>query len=67
MTRTIFVARASFVCDLDGESVHVPRGATVRDGHPLLEGREDLFGPLTVDFEHHETRKPAAAKHAKAD
>lgn len=48
----IFVARESFVCDLDGVPVTVSGGTTrVREGHPLLKGREHLFEPLTVHYE----------------
>lgn len=48
----IFVARESFSTDLDGVPVTVQKGATrVRAGHPLLQGREDLFEPITVHYD----------------
>lgn len=48
----ILVARQSFTAELDGVPVSVVRGVThVREGHPLLEGREELFEPVTVHFE----------------
>lgn len=42
----------------DGVPIVVNRGAIVRIGHPLINGREALFAPLTVDFEHGEPAKP---------
>lgn len=48
----IFVARESFSAELDGAPVAVVKGQTrVREGHPLLDGRADLFEPVTVHFE----------------
>ncbi|USC17034.1 hypothetical protein [Rhodococcus sp. 11-3] len=40
----------------------IPRGATVRVGHPLLEAGAHLFRPLEVDFDcgrHYGSRKAA--------
>lgn len=49
---TIYVARESFSTILKGEHIPVVGGRTrVREGHPLLKGREHLFEPLTVDYE----------------
>lgn len=36
----------------DGIPVVVNKGDIVRIGHPMLSGRESLFAPLVVDFEH---------------
>lgn len=48
----IFVARDSFSTEIDGVPVSVQKGVTrVRAGHPLLEGREGLFEPITVHFD----------------
>lgn len=48
----IFIATDSFVTSLDGVDVTVSKGFTrVREGHPLLRGREHLFEPLTVHYE----------------
>lgn len=50
--RTIYVAIQSFTTLLDGAEIAVQRGRTrVREGHPLLRGREHLFEPLKVDYE----------------
>jgi hypothetical protein len=52
MTDEILVARESFTTMLDGETVTVHAGATrVREGHPLLEGREELFEPLEIQYD----------------
>lgn len=47
----VVVAKATFFYEQDGVSELVPRGATVRVGHPMLDGRENMFGPVTVDFD----------------
>jgi len=50
--RTIYVAKESFSTVLDGDEVTVQKGRTrVREGHPLLAGREHLFEPQAVDYE----------------
>jgi hypothetical protein len=53
MAGRIFVAVDSFSCDVDGTPRVVPLGAIVREGHPIMNGREHLFEPLQqrVDFE----------------
>jgi hypothetical protein len=38
-------ANQGFATDLDGEPLFVQKGELVRDGHPLLKGREQLFDP----------------------
>ena len=48
----VYVATASFQAHVDGKRIIVQRGKTrVRDGHPLLKGREHLFAPQTVRFD----------------
>jgi hypothetical protein len=48
----IYVATESFMVELDGNPVAVRKDITrVREGHPLLEGRENLFKPITAHFE----------------
>lgn len=50
--REILVARQDGMIVLDGERVFIHKGVTrVRAGHPLLEGREDLFEPLSVQYD----------------
>jgi hypothetical protein len=41
---------------------------TVREGHPLLDGREHLFEPFTVDYEWAppETKAPAEPSKARS-
>lgn len=52
MSTQVYVATASFEAFVDGERVLVQRGKTrVREGHPILTGREHLFAPQTVRFE----------------
>jgi len=42
----------------DGTSVILQEGVTrVREGHPLLEGRESLFQELTVHYDVEDTRR----------
>lgn len=48
----IYVADETFTTTVDGAPVVIRRGKTrVRAGHPVLEGREHLFKPLTVDYD----------------
>jgi hypothetical protein len=44
---TILVANQAFFHN----GGYVPKGATVRAGHPILEGRELLFCPIELDYE----------------
>lgn len=61
-TGEIFVARESFFCNIDGVDYHVQGGSTrVRAGHKLLEGREQLFMPLTVDYDLDSPQRASAA------
>jgi hypothetical protein len=49
---TIYVAKDSFLTIVDGVEVMISKGKTrVREGHPLLNGRSELFEPLTVDYD----------------
>lgn len=62
----VLVALDSAFFTHEGQPVTVTRGVTtVREGHPILKGRENLFGPLKVDYELPET-KTAPAKAAAA-
>lgn len=51
MEGKVYQAKGPFLVSVDGHQVAVQRGTTVREGHPLLSGREHLFEPFTVDFE----------------
>jgi hypothetical protein len=48
----ILVARESVIFAYDGNQVYIHKGrTTVREGHPVLRGREDLFEPLVPTFD----------------
>lgn len=48
----IYVAKESFSTEVDGVPVQIHAGRTrVREGHPIMAGREHLFELLTVDYE----------------
>lgn len=47
----IYVAAVGFECRVDDLVVTVKAGTTVREGHPLMDGREAFFHPLVVDYE----------------
>jgi hypothetical protein len=58
---TIYRATKAFMAEHKGRRTTVRAGQTIREGHPLLKGREHLFEALTVDFEH-TTKKPPKPK-----
>lgn len=63
---TVWVAKESFVTEVDGERVVVQGGHTrVRDGHPLLKGREQSFEPLEVHFEVEQATAAPGEKRAR--
>jgi hypothetical protein len=47
----IYQAREPFLADVGGVQMVIQSRTTVREGHPLLDGREHLFEPFTVDYE----------------
>lgn len=48
----IMVATQGAMFDHEGQRVFLVAGkTTVREGHPILKGRENLFKPLVPDFE----------------
>lgn len=48
----ILIATESAMFDYEGKRVVITAGrTTAREGHPVLKGREQLFGPLQVNFE----------------
>lgn len=61
----ILVAKTGAMFDYEGQKVFLVAGrTTVREGHPVLKGREHLFRPLKVDFEMEDPpqKQPAARK-----
>ena len=57
MAGRIFVALKTSVIHIDGKAHVVHKGVTrVREGHPLLEGREEMFAPIDCDYEVEEAR-----------
>lgn len=64
----IYIATESFATEIDGQPVSVVAGMTrVREGHPLLAGREHLFQPLEIHFEVEQaTAAPGEKRKAKA-
>lgn len=59
----IFVARETFMTEVDGAPVAVHANVTrVREGHPLLSGREHMFAPLEVHFEVEQATKAPGEK-----
>lgn len=48
----VFIASESFITTIDGESVAVQKNITrVREGHPLMAGREAFFRELDVQYD----------------
>lgn len=56
----LFICTGSFITHFDGEDRVIQAGHTVvRAGHPILQGREGMFEPLTV---HYETPQPKTGR-----
>jgi hypothetical protein len=51
MGSRLFRAKEGLFCDLDGVPYVITKGQIVREGHPVLRGREASFEPLVPDFE----------------
>lgn len=49
--RRLYVCRNTFVFEVGGVAQSVQRGAVVRAGHPIMDGHEDMFSPIVVDYE----------------
>lgn len=49
--RDLLVAKNAMVFVHDGRRVRICKGTLVRAGHPILKGREDLFEPVTVEYD----------------
>jgi hypothetical protein len=62
----IYIAKESFATEYDGVPISVVAGHTrVREGHPLLRGREHLFEPLGVDYEWEQATAAPGEKRGK--
>lgn len=62
----ILVAATSATFTFEGRKVFLAQGRTmVREGHPILEGREGLFKPLVIDFEVEQEKKQDSGSSAK--
>jgi hypothetical protein len=58
----ILIASESFLTDWEGQRRIFTAGqTTIREGHPLVKGREQMFKPLTVDYELPEPKKDEGA------
>lgn len=67
MAGKIYVSKINGIADYDGAQVTLVAGVTrVREGHPLLEGRESVFEEVSVDYEV-ETARQAPKAEAKPD
>lgn len=51
MSDEILVAKESFSTEINGTPRVVTKGETFREGHPVIEGREEMFEPFKVDHE----------------
>lgn len=49
--RRIYVPIDSFVAEVDGVDVTFTTTTRVREGHPVLDGREHLFREIGADYE----------------
>lgn len=57
----VYIARQSFVAQVEGKKVFITEGVTrVRRGHALLKGREHLFEPADAHV-HFEVEQATAA------
>ncbi len=47
----LYVGKEPATFEFDGSPVFIGPSIVVRAGHPILEGREGLFTPLTVHYD----------------
>lgn len=60
--RGILVANTSAVLTHEGRRVVLRRGVTlVREGHPITQGREHMFEPITLHYDHEAPVEQATA------
>ncbi len=60
MSGNIYIAVESFSIEWEGAPLVVRKGATAREGHPLVKKYPGLFRPVVPTFEH--TPPPAPKK-----
>lgn len=58
--RDLYVGKEPATFDFEGSPVFIGPKIVVRAGHPIMEGREDLFELLVVNYEVEETPPKAA-------
>lgn len=53
MAKDIYIARETFICEIDGVQYNVNRGERVRAGHRLLDEQRERFDPVddTVTYD----------------
>lgn len=65
----LYVGKENVTFDFEGSPVFIGPHIVVRAGHPIMEGREALFTPLTIHYDVAEPAqdvpKAAAAKPAR--
>jgi hypothetical protein len=67
MAGEILIATETVLTQFEGENVYIYAGqTTVREGHPILKGREAMFVPVQVHYDLPEPEPKAAAKAAPA-
>jgi hypothetical protein len=63
MAGAILIATETVLTTFEGENVYIYAGqTTVREGHPILKGREDMFIPVQVTYDLPEPEPKAPAK-----
>lgn len=67
MAKAILVATTTAQVTIDGQEVLIVAGkTTVREGHPVLAGRESLFEPLRPVYDYEEPAEvPSVTKPAR--
>ncbi len=49
--RRIYVPISPFIAEIDGVAVTFKSTTRVREGHPVLDGREGLFREIDAEYE----------------
>ena len=48
----LFVGVEPMLIEVDGKPIFIGPNTVVRAGHPMMEGRENMFAPLAVHYEY---------------